>query len=114
MDIGQFFQQQIKISQLEDELSQSRQTRRYATPTLTLRNHNAILELTAELFPKAKITVSEESDPEIEDDEYFVITVETPGSVGELVKCHREWHCRIVKVAQETAIAYRLSLDIND
>jgi len=77
-------------------------------------NHDAILKMTAELFPKARIVVSEESDPEVDDDEYFAVLVETPGSVDDVVALHREWHDRIGSIAPETANFYRLLLDIND
>jgi hypothetical protein len=114
MDLGQFFQKQLQIAQLEDELSRLLQRRKYASPTRTLNNHRAILEATQQLFPKASISVTEESDPEIEDDEYFSVLVQTPGTVDEVVALHREWHNRIRHVAPETASFYCLLLDIND
>jgi len=81
-------------------------------PAQVIRNHRAILESTAEIFPGAKIDVEEAVDPEIEGDPYLVIMVTTSGEVPEIVARHREWHFRIWEVAPQTAHAYRLCLDV--
>jgi hypothetical protein len=81
-------------------------------PPVVLRNHEAILKLTAELFPGGEITVTEEVDPEIPGPEYFVINVRTNGEVPELVAKDGDWHHRIWDVAAETASSYRLSLGV--
>ncbi|HEY2412639.1 MAG TPA: hypothetical protein VGI40_10375 [Pirellulaceae bacterium] len=114
MELAHFLQQQLRISQLEDELSRVNEYRRFASPTRTLQNHKAILEMTAEVFPNANVSVLEESDPEIENDEHFAVSVRTPGTVDEVVALHGEWHRRLRQVAPETASFYCLLLDIDD
>lgn len=89
-------------------------SRRFVPPTIVVRNHDAVLRFTSQLFPAARISVTQEADPEIENDEYFAILVETPGSVDHVVALHREWHNRIGSIAPETSRCYRLLLDIND
>jgi hypothetical protein len=81
-------------------------------PPVVLRNHEAILKLTAEIFPGAVIAVSVELDAEIPGPEYFVINVRTQGEIRELVAKDGEWHHRIWDVAPETASSYRLSLGV--
>jgi hypothetical protein len=81
-------------------------------PPVVLRNHEAILKLTAEIFPGGEIAVTEELDAEIAGPEYFVVNVKTQGEIGILVAKDGEWHHRIWEVAPETASSYRLSLGV--
>jgi hypothetical protein len=81
-------------------------------PPVVVRNHEAILRLTAEIFPAGEIAVTEEIDPEIPGPEYFVVNVRTSGEIRELVAKDGQWHHRIWDVAPETASSYRLSLGV--
>lgn len=112
--LEEFFRRPLQTSPIEDERFGAAHARRDERSIRTEHNCESILKMTAEMFPKAKITFSKESDPEIEDDDYLAILVETPGTVDEVVALHREWHNRIGRLAPETANFYRLLLDIND
>jgi hypothetical protein len=113
-DLVQFLDREFQASPIADMQCRWAQGPRFEYSTRNTRDHEIILKMTAELFPHASISLSQESDPEIEDDDYFAILVETPGTVDEVVGLHREWHNRIGSVAPETASFYRLLLDIND
>ena len=81
-------------------------------PPVVVRNHEAILRLTGEIFPASEIAVTEEVDAEIPGPEYFVVNVRTSGEIRALVAKDGEWHHRIWDVAPETASSYRLSLGV--
>ena len=81
-------------------------------PATIVRNHEAVLRFTEQVFPRAKIIVEEGSDPENGDDEYFVISVGTPGDVSDLVVRHGQWHQLLRQTVPETAKLYRLLLDV--
>jgi hypothetical protein len=81
-------------------------------PPQVLRNHDAILRLTAEIFPRGEISVTEEVDAETPGPEYFVVNVKTSGEIQELVAKDGEWHHRLWDVAPQTASSYRLSLGV--
>jgi hypothetical protein len=83
-----------------------------ASPAVAVRNHQAILQCTTEVFPGAKIDVEEAADPEIEGDEYLVVLVTTRGEARDIAARHREWHRRVRAVAPQTAGSYRLLLDV--
>jgi hypothetical protein len=116
LDLRQFLVDLQLRGELEDELAAARLTieelKRHASPPCTIRNHAAILQATAELFPAGQVTVTVESDPESGDEEFFAINVATPGDVNDLVARHSQWHSRKREVAPETASSYRLLLDI--
>ena len=82
------------------------------SPALVIRNHVAILAMTAEVFPGGKIEVEEGVDPEIEDETYLVVNVTTSDDVRQAVARNIEWHRRLREVACQTARSYRLSLDL--
>jgi len=115
-DLRQFVIDLQLRGQLEDELAAARlaieELKRNASPPCTIRNHAAILQATAELFPAAQVTVEVESDPEGGDEEFFAVCVATPGEVNDLVARHGKWHSRKREIAPETASFYRLLLDI--
>jgi hypothetical protein len=75
-------------------------------------SHDAVLKMTAEVFPGATIEFGRATDPEIEGDEYFVVAVKAPGEVMELVARDREWHRRLRAIAAHTTRFYRLLLEV--
>ena len=77
-----------------------------------MRNHEAILKLTSEVFSTDQIVVTHELDPEIVGKEYLVVSVKTQGEMPELLAKDSQWHHRIWDVAPETASYYCLSLDL--
>ena len=79
---------------------------------LTLWNHDAVLLMTADVFPRGKIEIGTGIDPEIEGDEYVVVSVTTPGNVTELVARDGEWHRRLREVVGSRASSYRLDLSV--
>jgi hypothetical protein len=79
---------------------------------LSNTHHNAILKMTAEVFPGAKIELGTSIDPEIEGDEYFVVSVEAPGAVKELVARHGQWHRRMRAIIGPASSSYRLDLHV--
>jgi hypothetical protein len=81
-------------------------------PNQVARNHDAILKMTAELFPGAKIELGRSIDPETEGDEYFVVSVTTAGEIRELVEKDGLWHQRLWDVAPDAASNYRLLMDV--
>ncbi len=82
------------------------------THAASLRDYQAILKLTAEVFASDQITVAHEFDPEIASKEYWVVSVKTQSELPDLLAKDSEWHHRIWEVAPETASAYCLSLDL--
>jgi len=85
-------------------------TRPAAVPTQL--DHDAVLKMTAVVFSGAKIEFGTGIDPEIEDDEFFVVTVTTTGSIDELLLRDRQWHHLLWEVAPATGSCYRLLMDI--
>jgi hypothetical protein len=77
-----------------------------------IRNHRAILGMTAEIFPGSTVEVEGAVDPEIEGDPYLVLNVATAGEIPALVEKNSQWHRQLRVVAPETASSYRLSLDV--
>lgn len=114
-ELTQFWLQQQTIFRLEDELEaakRSSERARYASPTRVVRNHDEILRMTSQLFPEVTISLAVETDPEIDDDDYFVVSVTARGAFDDLAVAHRDWHRRLLELAPETATYYRLSLGI--
>jgi hypothetical protein len=81
-----------------------------ANSEVAIRNHEAILKMTEDVFPGAKVDVEQSVDPEIENYEHIAIVVVTKGDVDELVAGNREWHRRLRAAAPDTARHYVLSL----
>src|SRR5688572_13252309 len=101
----------LKEIQLADQDFLSMLTRiTCATPEVAIRDHEAILKMTEDVFPGAKIDVEESVDPEIENYEHIAIVVVTKRGVDELVVGNREWHKRLRAAAPDTARHYVLSL----
>jgi len=76
------------------------------------RENEAVVRSTAELFPDAQISLTQEADPEGGDDEYSAVSVTTRGEINDLAARHREWHCRLRLIAPQTATSYRLVIDV--
>jgi len=77
---------------------------------LAMRNHEAILKMTEEVFPGVAIRIDEVPDPEIENFEHLAVVVVIRGDVEQLLAGNREWHQRLRGVAPEAARHYVLSL----
>jgi hypothetical protein len=84
----------------------------HTDPALAQRCHEAILKMTAEVFPGAKIELGTGIDPEIEGDEYPVVSVAASGTVDELVSRNGEWHDRMRAIIGPQAEGYRLDLHV--
>jgi hypothetical protein len=82
------------------------------SPTVALRDYEAILKLTAETFSTDRVSITREFDPEIAGKEYWVVSVKTQGEVPELLARDTQWHQRKWDVAPETACYYCLALDL--
>jgi hypothetical protein len=85
---------------------------RPADPHQRAGNHDAILKMTAELFPGAKIELGASIDPEIEGDEFFVVSVVASGTVDELVAREGQWHRRMRAIIGPLTTSYRFDLHV--
>jgi hypothetical protein len=94
------------------DLVPSPSTGAHPTPAAASFNHEAVLNMTAEVFPGAKIELGTGTDPEVEGDEYYVVSVTTAGEVKELVAKDGQWHHRLWDVVPKTASFYRLLMDV--
>jgi hypothetical protein len=96
----------------DPDLTLTPATAAYGDPAQAQRCHEAILQMTAEVFPGAKIELGTGIDPEIEGDEYPVVSVAAPGTVDELVSRNGEWHERMRAIIGPHADGYRLDLHV--
>jgi hypothetical protein len=71
----------------------------------------AILAYTEDLFG-APPYMTLDWDPELPDTNHLVVHVKTNAEVPEVVRLNHEWHARLLEVAGDAAIRYRLLLDI--
>ncbi|WP_425615542.1 hypothetical protein NA78x_005464 [Anatilimnocola sp. NA78] len=72
---------------------------------------SAIVAFTEELFCTVP-TVTLESDPELPNSEYLVVHARTNAELAEILRLNTAWHVRLLEVAGDSAIHYRLDLDV--
>ena len=76
------------------------------------QDHTAILSMSAEVFPNAKIDLGTSIDPEIENWEHFVVSVTISGDVSDRIARDREWHRRLCTEYRSVARQYVLDIHI--
>ena len=70
----------------------------------------AIRMLTYEMFP-GELFIEYEADPDDPSDKFLVFNVRAKGSAAELVDCRCAWHDRVLQLAGEDGLQFRLSID---
>jgi len=68
-----------------------------------------VKRITEELFP-GPFSCSDESDPEYPDDTYVVVTVESTGDMGDIVRRRCAWHERLRALSPDLFGKIRLSI----